>query len=176
MLRMFPLLRISHHHVPRIAINRYFTKYTICGNTASRATKSIIGDHERRDVSSSSIIENENDTPQPDQRKPQKKMKLCYLDLRGLGISILERLVIEECILKHDLERRHWIICGTHTATPHKYLQIPPSSDYSTSRFLPTFISSDNDFHIQESTPTRNDAVSIVMGIGGKPKIGRAHV
>jgi lipoate-protein ligase A len=125
------------------------------------STNRNAGDYLHRCVSSSSIEES-NDK----QGEQTQKIKVCYLDLRGFGISILERLVMEECILKHDPEQRHWIICGTHTATPHKYLQIPPHSDAN--RFLHT--SSDGDFHLLESTPTRNDTVSIVMGIGGKPK------
>ena len=131
---------------------------TNTSSPSSTVKKPFIGDNPRRYYSSSTFIETDERT---------QKIKVCYLDLRGLGLSILERLVMEECILKHDPERRHWIICGTHTATPHKYLHLPTSAGTSRFRHASSTI---DDFDVQESALTRNDAVSIVMGIGGKPK------
>lgn len=71
--------------------------------------------------------------------------KFQWLDVRGAGLSMLERLCLEECLLHHD--ERNWIIVGTHEAQPHKYLQ----STLNT----PT-------------TSTTNTA--IIMGFSGKPQ------
>jgi lipoate-protein ligase A len=71
-----------------------------------------------------------------------KGLQLSYLDLRGHGLSILERLVLEEFLLKHDTRR--WLLVGTHAAFPHRYW---PLSEERTS-----------------------NEIAIVMGIGGKPK------
>jgi lipoate-protein ligase A len=118
--------------------------------------------------SSSSSVTQEN----------HQKVQVCYLDLRGSGLSILERLVIEECILKHDTYQRNWIICGTHTATPHKYLQIAsPLISLSPSVLVPVPIHSNKNSRNAASislsddleSSSLNDAVAIVMGIGGKP-------
>jgi lipoate-protein ligase A len=98
--------------------------------------------------------------------KHPDKSKVFYVDLRGSGLSILERLVIEECILKHDNtlfgseQQRHWIICGTHTAIPHKHIHIPTDQP-------PLKLGDDDAIDLDVSIP--NDKIAIVMGIGGKP-------
>ena len=75
------------------------------------------------------------------------KTKIHWLDLRGLGISILERLVLEEFLLRHDDHGRSWAIMGTHEPLTHKYLTTTTSS------------------------PRKHDPrCIIVMGIGGKPE------
>jgi lipoate-protein ligase A len=78
------------------------------------------------------------------------RLHLSYLDLRGLGLSILERLILEEFLLKHDTRR--WILVGTHSAFPHRFLQ--------------------------NSEVDIPNEIAIVMGIGGKPKelLHLAHV
>lgn len=69
-----------------------------------------------------------------------------WLDLRGSGLSVLERLVLEECLLRHD--ESNWLIVGTHSANPHRYLKTP----------IPDYM--------KES---ENPNSAIVLGIGGKP-------
>lgn len=75
---------------------------------------------------------------------------LHWLDLRASGLSMLERLALEEALLRHD--DRNWAIVGTHEPWNHKYLK---------NVALPSYISSD------EGSP--NPDCMIVMGIGGKP-------
>lgn len=70
------------------------------------------------------------------------KTKIHWLDLRGLGISAIERLLLEEFLLRHD--DRSWALVGTHEPLAHKYLTT------SHSQYDPSCI--------------------IVMGIGGKPE------
>jgi len=74
-----------------------------------------------------------------------KHIKLHWLDLRGTGISVLERLCLEEILLRHD--DRSWAVVGNHNPLPHCYL----SNDGT-------------------SSTTKKNACIIVMGIGGKPK------
>lgn len=79
------------------------------------------------------------------QHPPPLRPKVQWLDLRGSGLSVLERLVVEEMLWKrHD--SGSWVIVGHHDPADHRYL--------SASR--PT------------SAAHRNAV--IVMGIGGKPR------
>jgi lipoate-protein ligase A len=73
------------------------------------------------------------------------KSKLNWLDLRKASLSVLERLLLEECLLKLDATNSHWMIVGHHSSGPHKYL-----------------IDKHN---------TSNNKPCIVMGIGGKPEL-----
>ena len=65
-----------------------------------------------------------------------RKIPLCWLDLRGSGLSVLERLCLEECILQKEAHGgftrttsssapppRHWVIAGHHEAVRHRYLK-----------------------------------------------------
>jgi lipoate-protein ligase A len=78
------------------------------------------------------------------------KIRLHWLDLRASGLSMVERLSLEEALLRHDPDRS-WILVGTHEPWPHKYLDasIP----------LPSYIGS-----------SPNPDCLVVMGIGGKPE------
>eukprot|EP00934_Nitzschia_sp_Nitz4_P003619 Nitzschia sp. Nitz4//scaffold249_size28687//19131//20114//NITZ4_008118-RA/size28687-processed-gene-0.38-mRNA-1//-1//CDS//3329544020//3609//frame0 len=71
-----------------------------------------------------------------------KSTVLHWLDLRGSGLSMLERLSLEEALLRHD--DRTWAIVGTHDPIPHMFMQIDEHTSY-------------------------NPDCMIVMGIGGKP-------
>jgi lipoate-protein ligase A len=84
--------------------------------------------------------------------RQQQQAAVHWLDLRGAGLSMLERLCLEECLLHHD--DRHWIIAGTHEPRPHKYLRHPASSAAAAA-------ASANSNHHHNA--------SIVMGLSGKP-------
>lgn len=64
---------------------------------------------------------------------------------------MMERLSLEEALLRHDPQDRCWILVGTHEPWPHKYLNdgVVP---------LPSYVSS-----------IPNTDCLVVMGIGGKP-------
>jgi lipoate-protein ligase A len=115
-------------------------------NRLRLASSAIIGSSKRAKTnhllrfSSSSVAE------------ASEKIKLHWLDLRASGLSMMERLSLEEALLRHDPERS-WILVGTHDPWPHKYLD-------ETTVPLPSYISSG-------SRPSRDCLV--VMGIGGKP-------
>jgi hypothetical protein len=82
-----------------------------------------------------------------------------WLDVRGAGLSMLERLCLEECLLHHD--DRHWIICGTHEAGPHKYLQ--QQSNGAVGGRCANHMDDDG------GADTNNNAAAIVLGLSGKP-------
>jgi lipoate-protein ligase A len=82
----------------------------------------------------------------------QRAIKLSWLDLRGAGLSVIERLCLEEALLRHDPMERSWAIVGTHEPLDHRFL--------SGQRLLPNYVS-------QAQDPNHN--CIIVMGIGGKP-------
>jgi lipoate-protein ligase A len=84
----------------------------------------------------------------------QTRLSVSWLDLRGSGLSILERLLLEECLLQHDPQNRNWVIAGQHSATPQRYLQEVT---------LPKYV---NDARGSEMY---NPSTAIVLGIGGKP-------
>ncbi|KAL7558928.1 hypothetical protein ACA910_015504 [Epithemia clementina (nom. ined.)] len=86
-----------------------------------------------------------------------------FLDLRGSGLSILERLLLEECLLRQEDKKtddhhlRNWIIAGTHEAHPHRYLQLQTT-------FSPKATST-----AEIDLPIQNKGSAIVLGLGGKP-------
>lgn len=75
------------------------------------------------------------------------RIRLHYLDLRASGLSMLERLSLEEALLRHD--GRNWMIVGTHEPWPPLFL---------TQWALPSYV-----------TTEPNPDCLVVMGIGGKP-------
>ena len=79
--------------------------------------------------------------------KVKQEIPLRWLDLRGSGFSVLERLLLEECLLQTDTQH-NWMIAGYHDATQHRYLRPPPPPATQ-----------------EESS---NGSAVIVMGIGGK--------
>lgn len=81
------------------------------------------------------------------------RLAVSWLDLRGSGLSILERLLLEECLLQHD--SRNWIVAGQHEATPHRYLQTVDTPAYV--------------HEAKTYSEMYNPSTAIVMGIGGKP-------
>ena len=93
------------------------------------------------------------------------KFSISWLDLRGSGLSAIERLAIEEMLLRHDPLSRCWAIVGVHEPTRNKLLNVA----------LPPF---DNDLHgdTRERDPfgheihEHNRSCAIILGIGGKPE------
>lgn len=92
----------------------------------------------------------------------KEKLSFRFLDLRGSGLSVLERLTLEECLLRHD-EENHWIIVGHHEATEHRYLQQSKSSSIPPQKRL------EEPDYVRASQDANRNAV-IVLGIGGKPE------
>lgn len=90
--------------------------------------------------------------------KPTNKQPFCLLDLRQSGLSVVERLCLEECLLRHD--SRQWILFGTHHPTKSKYLTIPKEK-------MPTYIEGNNN---NTQQPAKDPCI-VVMGIGGKPHL-----
>jgi len=98
--------------------------------------------------------------------------KMAWLDLRGAGLSAIERLSIEELLLRHDPLERCWGIIGIHEPTHNRILTTP----------LPPYDNADKDRnqskeedrlvdlygHVNDHIPNRSCA--IIMGIGGKPE------
>ena len=80
----------------------------------------------------------------------KKDVHLRWLDLRATGLSMLERLCLEEALLRHTTD--NWLIVGTHEPFPHKYLRNIQYPSY-----------------MEGSSP--NQDCLIVMGIGGKPDL-----
>ena len=78
-----------------------------------------------------------------------------WLDLRGSGLCMIERLSLEEALLRHTTH--NWIIIGTHDVWPPKY--------YHKNIDLPEYITTTSD---STSTFPNTDCM-VVMGIGGKP-------
>lgn len=84
----------------------------------------------------------------------KKKPKISVLDLRKSGISIHERLCIEEALLRHDSKKRCWAILGTHEPFHNRLI--------STRTFEDTNGGGEAD--------SKNENCAIILGIGGKPE------
>jgi lipoate-protein ligase A len=77
-------------------------------------------------------------------RQVHDKTKFCWLDLSGTGLSALERLCLEEALLRHDPQKRNWAIMGTHDPIYNTRMK-----------------------KIQK--PVYDNCV-VIMGLGGKPQ------
>ena len=96
-------------------------------------------------------------SPKTSATAPTNKIPISFLDLRGSGLSVLERLLLEECLLQqqqHDNDRQSWVIAGYHDATQHRYLK-----NTTTKILEPPYM---------QQAVDRNESAVIVMGIGGK--------
>lgn len=105
---------------------------------------------------------------------------MAWLDLRGTGLSALERLVIDELLLRHDpVVDRCWGIVGAHEPTTNRILLLQPSSSQSQSPTLQsaennssdrttTTIVEDDTYGHDKGNHDINDACCIILGIGGK--------
>ena len=81
------------------------------------------------------------------------KPKVCWLDLNGSGLSAIERLCLEEALLRHDPQNRSWAIVGAHDPIYSSRLKL--------NKYLNKNKNNDN---------TLNENCIIIMGIGGKPE------
>jgi len=84
----------------------------------------------------------------------QSKVKLSWLDLRGSGLSVLERLTLEEALLRHDPLKRCWGIIGSHDPYHNKIISLHGGTH--------------GDDYV--SPLVHNTNCAVVMGIGGHPK------
>ena len=107
------------------------------------------------------------------QTQNDSRPKMAWLDLRGAGLSAIERLSIEELLLRHDPLERCWGIIGIHEPTHNRLLKtlLPPYNDNADKdrellkeedRLVDIY------GHVNDHIPNRSCA--IIMGIGGKPK------
>ena len=97
---------------------------------------------------------------------PTTSPKLCWLDLRGMGLSMIERLSIEEALLRHD--DRNWAIIGTHEPWPNKYLT---SADIKLPKYITPPTGQNRQRRRQQSKEKLlSQDCMVVMGIGGKPE------
>ncbi len=78
---------------------------------------------------------------------------VCWLDLNGSGLSAIERLCLEEALLRHDPLNRSWAIVGTHDPIYSSRLKFDNQ--------LITTKGGTSDIH---------QNCIIIMGIGGKPE------
>ena len=93
------------------------------------------------------------------------KIPMCCLDLRGSGLSVLERLCLEECILQKEQQSsaRHWLIVGNHEPVRHKFLR---EKDVWKNKAVDV---KDGRPAWDVDATSRNESSAIVLGIGGKP-------
>mmetsp|Transcript_15545 Transcript_15545/g.22905 ORF Transcript_15545/g.22905 Transcript_15545/m.22905 type:complete len:330 (-) Transcript_15545:73-1062(-) len=77
----------------------------------------------------------------------RRQAKISWLDLRNSGLSVIERLALEEALLRHDPLQRMWAMVGTHDPTYGKRINITDAA----------------------SSENKNVGCAIVLGIGGKP-------
>jgi lipoate-protein ligase A len=85
-----------------------------------------------------------------------EKSPMSWLDLTKSGLSILERLMIEEALLRHDPLQRQWLIVGVHDPTHNlllKFTNVPESSKK----------------YIKPPHAIQNPNCAVVLGLGGKP-------
>ncbi len=89
-----------------------------------------------------------------------------WLDLEGAGLSMMERLTLEEALLKKTSD--NWIIVGRHTVWPPKHIDIPHHNDYSEdlAKAHKNYLLKTLPSYIEGTEPNPNGM--IVMGIGGK--------
>ena len=104
---------------------------------------------------------------------------MSWLDLRGTGLSALERLSIEELLLRHDPLERCWGIIGIHEPTENRILNNVPLPPYNNINDNEKYdwnaqrnkhgkdALTDVYGHTNEGT---NKSCAIIMGIGGKPQ------
>jgi len=97
--------------------------------------------------------DNSNDTNKDNptnHRKSSSSPPFRWLNLEGAGLSMLERLSLEEYLLKHTHD--NWILVGRHSVWPPKHLSVPSQTNDPAS-----FAATANDETKKKQNP-RNDA------------------
>ncbi|KAL3805624.1 hypothetical protein HJC23_005868 [Cyclotella cryptica] len=91
-----------------------------------------------------------------------KQPQMAWLDLRGLGLSALERLSIEELLLRHDPLNRCWGIVGCHEPVENRLLNVAASSSGEGR------VTRDGGDEYGHGNSESNNSCTIILGIGGK--------
>ncbi len=118
----------------------------------------------KRIVSSSNNIHHANITSSAFQNC--EKPKVCWLDLNGSGLSAIERLCLEEALLRHDPLHRSWAIIGTHD--PIYNTRLKKIDTYLQN--ADTIQGGQVQDYYSNGKRIINQNCIIIMGIGGKPE------
>jgi lipoate-protein ligase A len=103
------------------------------------------------------------------EQQQQQRPRMAWLDLRGTFLSALERLVVDELLLRHDpITNRCWGIVGMHEPTTNRILHISSSSLSSEQSPQITQQSLEDDVYGHDKQHNHNDTCCIILGIGGK--------
>lgn len=98
-----------------------------------------------------------------------ERPKVCWLDLNGSGLSAIERLCLEEALLRHDPLHRSWAIIGTHD--PIYNTRLKKIETYlQNAETVPVQGDQVQDYYYSNGTRMINQNCIIIMGIGGKPE------
>jgi len=152
---------------PTTITTKTTTTTTTTTTTATRAKEQ----QTRRGITNSS---NDNEDNNINNQKV-KKPKVHWLDLNGSGLSAIERLCLEEALLRHDPLNRSWAIVGSHDplySTRLRYRKMMNSKSMGHNR---TSASADNESSSDSDSGNINRSklyqhCIIIMGIGGKPE------
>jgi lipoate-protein ligase A len=149
-----------------------------CRNASSSSSTLNSAAGRRRLFSTTTPTLSEEHTADAASTSRTRKIPVSWLDLRGSGLSILERLLLEECLLRHDPESRNWIVVGHHDAHQHRYLRqtsTPPYIHRARQEHDAGNVENQDDDDTYGSGTSRNayynPSTAIVLGIGGKPEL-----
>mmetsp|Transcript_15766 Transcript_15766/g.19224 ORF Transcript_15766/g.19224 Transcript_15766/m.19224 type:complete len:381 (-) Transcript_15766:111-1253(-) len=112
--------------------------------TINQLSSSLTAHHTSRSSSSTYV------TSPPSQNS--NKPKVSWLDLNGSGLSAIERLCLEEALLRHDPLNRSWAIVGSHDPIYTTRLKLDYKKMKNNKKKLPY------------------ERCIIIMGLGGKPE------
>jgi lipoate-protein ligase A len=138
-------------------------------NSAKRIDKSIQQLGRQQHCSFSSISNGSSSLEQHQQQQQQQRPRMAWLDLRGTFLSALERLVVDELLLRHDpITDRCWGIVGMHEPTTNRILHISSSSlsSLQSPQIIPQSV--EDDVYGHDKQKHLNDTCCIILGIGGK--------
>jgi len=97
------------------------------------------------------------------------KPKVSWLNLQGCGLSAIERLCLEEALLRHDPLERSWGIVGTHNPS-HNHRTTNTRLKIQSENVDSISTKTNTNGNNGETTPKQsNSNCIIIMGIGGKP-------
>jgi lipoate-protein ligase A len=193
LLFRFPLLLRGYSRFQR---NHYYSA-TATSTATATTTTALFDTYIRRSFSSTSTMSTSTSTST--KSKPTSNSATTktfrWLDLEGSGLSMLERLSLEEALLRNTQD--NWIIVGRHTVWPNKHITTTIDDDIENKmknlslqnknknrnkiqqKTLPEYItacsndkhgSNDDDGQYGQKGQHPNPNGMIVMGIGGKPQ------